>query len=185
MSAIGCVTGAFQVTQIIRLTIAGGGIPMSISVELKSYELAQACQTGYMRHIKAIEAGYDQDRGIEREANHWQRHIEGACGEIAVAKAMKVYWGGGISTFDAHGDIDGTGWEVRTRSKHGHDLILRHGDKDDRKYILVTGTAPKYEVHGWILGADAKQQKYLKFVQQIGRAFFIPQQDLQTLGSLK
>jgi hypothetical protein len=74
---------------------------------------------------------------------------------------------------------------VRTRSKHGHDLILRHGDKDDRKYILVTGTAPKYEVHGWILGADAKQQKYLKFVQQIGRAFFIPQQDLQTLGSLK
>ncbi len=165
-------------------TTAGGVIQM-INVELKSYELAQACQTGYMRHIKAIEAGYDQDRGRHREPNFWQRHIEGACGEIAVAKVLGVYWGGGISTFDAHGDIDGTGWEVRTRSKHHHELLLHANDKDDRKYILVTGTAPNYQVHGWILGADGKHPKYYKEHPVIGQRFFVPQADLISLGSLK
>jgi hypothetical protein len=64
-------------------------------------------------------------------------------------------------------------------------LLLHANDKDDRKYILVTGTAPNYQVHGWILGADGKHPKYYKEHPVIGQRFFVPQADLISLGSLK
>jgi len=152
-----------------------------IAVTLNSYELAQAGTTGLLRNIAALKRGYKN----KNETANWQNHVEGACGEVAVAKLLGKYWGGSINTFKEGGDLDATGWEVRTRSSHHYDLIIRKDDADDRVFILVTGNAPNYQVHGWILGADGKHPKYYKEHPVIGQRFFVPQADLISLGSLK
>ena len=90
-----------------------------IEVTLEYYEVAQAAHVGQLRNLSAMSRGYE----TKMPGREWQAHIEGACGEIAVAKAAGKYWGGSINTFKDGGDIASTGWEVRTRSSHDHDLI--------------------------------------------------------------
>ena len=82
-----------------------------MKVTLLDYEMAQGSTTGSLRHIGAIKRGYKNKTKLK---SSWNSHIEGACGEIAVSKAMGKYWGGSINTFKSGGDIDGTGWEVRS-----------------------------------------------------------------------
>ena len=153
-----------------------------IHVTLNSYELAQAGTTGLLRNIAALKRGYKNK--VEPNAANWQNHVEGACGEVAVAKLLGKYWGGSINTFKEGGDLDATGWEVRTRSSHHYDLIIRDDDADDRVFILVTGSAPNYQVHGWILAADGKQQQWRKDHGGYGAAFFVPKSALRKLGEL-
>lgn len=149
-------------------------------VTLNSYELAQAGTTGLLRNIAALKKGYKN----KIEGSNWQTHVEGACGEVAVAKLLGKYWGGSVNTFKAGGDLDSTGWEVRTRSSHSYDLIIRDDDADDRVYILVTGKAPQYQVHGWIKAADGKQQQWRRNHGGYGAAFFVPKSALRQLGEL-
>lgn len=151
-----------------------------IHVTLNSYELAQAGTTGLLRNIAALKRGYKN----KNENANWQNHVEGACGEVAVAKLLGKYWGGSINTFKEGGDLDSTGWEVRTRSSHQYDLIIRKDDADDRVFILVTGNAPNYQVHGWILAADGKRPKWLKDYGGHGEAYFVPKDALRRLGDL-
>ena len=87
------------------------------NVTLTGYEMAMASDAGRLRNISAMTKGRKESRP-QIEGGEWQAHIEGAAGEVAAAKVMNVYWGGSVGTFKNGGDIDGTGWEVRTRSKH-------------------------------------------------------------------
>jgi len=155
-----------------------------MNVTLTDYELVQAAMTGMLRQISAIKIGYEQDK-VKPSGGFWQRHIEGACGEVAVAKAMGKYWGGSVNTFKAQGDLDGTGWEVRTRSDHAYNLIVRDNDPDDRVFILVTGTAPDYQVRGWLKAADAKRQEWKKNYGGHGFAYFVPNSELKSMGDLR
>jgi len=153
-----------------------------IEVTLTDYELAQAAQVGCLRHIADIR----RNKKPSANPNEWQIHIEGACGEMAVAKAAGLYWGGSVNTFKQGGDILSTKWEVRTRSRHDYDLIIRDDDPDDRVYILVTGTSPTYSIHGWILAAEAKMmQGFRKDHGSYRPAFFIPKNKLRAMGGLK
>ena len=151
-----------------------------IEITLKDYELVQAATTGGLRNIGAIKRGYESNIA----GKEWQAHIEGACGELAVAKAMGRYWGGSINTFKHGGDIDSTGWEVRTRSDHNHDLIVRDTDPDGRVFILVTGRSPTFRVHGWIESGDAKREEWLQDHGGHGPAYFVPKEHLLKLGDL-
>lgn len=151
-----------------------------IEVRLKDYEVLQAAMTGMLRQVSAIKR-----KSVSKiNGREWQAHIEGACGEVAVAKVMGRYWGGGINTYKSGGDIDSTGWEVRTRSSHDFDLIVRDDDDDERVFILVTGHAPDYRVHGWIRAADAKQQEWQKNYGGHGLAYFVPHHALSEMGEL-
>mgnify|MGYP003108476325 FL=1 len=151
-----------------------------IEVTLTDYEMAMASNAACLRHISA------KRRGLPSlfAGREWQGHIEGACGEIAVAKLMGKYWGGSINTFKNGGDIDSTGWEVRTRSEHDYDLIVRHDDPDGRVFILVTGQSPEYLVWGWIRSEDAKKEEWQKNYGGHGAAFFVPKEALRQMGDL-
>jgi len=152
-----------------------------IEVRLRDYEVLQAAMTGMLRQVSAIKR-----KSVSKiNGREWQAHIEGACGEVAVAKVMGRYWGGGINTYKSGGDIDSTGWEVRTRSSHDYDLIVRDDDDDERVFILVTGHAPDYRVHGWIRAADAKRQEWQKDYGGHGLAYFVPHQALSEMGELR
>lgn len=152
-----------------------------IEVRLRDYEVLQAAMTGMLRQVSAIKR-----KSVSKiNGREWQAHIEGACGEVAVAKVMGRYWGGGINTYKSGGDIDSTGWEVRTRSSHDYDLIVRDDDDDERIFILVTGHAPDYQVHGWIRAADAKQHQWQKNYGGHGLAYFVPHHALSEMGELR
>ena len=146
-----------------------------IEVTLEYYEVAQAAHVGQLRNLSAMSRGYE----TKIPGREWQAHIEGACGEIAVAKAAGKYWGGSINTFKDGGDIASTGWEVRTRSSHDHDLIIRDSDPDGRVFILVTGLSPTFRIHGWIKSEDAKREEWRKDYGGHGLAYFLPQKLLK------
>lgn len=123
------------------------------------------------RHKVAHEQG--EERG-------WQNNINGACGEIAVAKSTGSYWGGTVGTFTRGGDI-GTRWEVRTNKRHEGECWVRKGDKEGSIFWLVTGLAPDYLVWGWILGSHAKREEWLKNPYGWGEAFFPPHEAMTPL----
>ena len=100
--------------------------------------------------------------------------IEGALGEIVIAKHFKIFWGKG-----SYGADDVGPYEVRqTHHAHGS-LIVHPTDKDDKRYYLVTGILGNYVIRGYMYARDAKQQKYWSDPQGTNRpAYFVPQNDL-------
>ena len=151
-----------------------------IEITLTDYEMAMAANAACLRNI-AAKKKYKQVTFMKGE---WQAHIEGACGEIAVAKAMGKYWGGSVNTFKKGGDIDSTGWEVRTRSKDSYDLIIRKDDPDGRKFILVTGVSPSFKIWGWIKSEDAKRAEWLENYGGHKEAYFVPKDKLRGMETI-
>lgn len=100
----------------------------------------------------------------------WQTQVEGACGELAAAKALGCYWPAGVNTFK--GDLDLADFEVRTRSKHHYGLLVRENDPLDRKFLLVTGECPFYTVWGWATAAEVRQHGKQLDPQNDGRPPF-------------
>ena len=108
----------------------------------------------------------------------WSLHIEGACGEMAVAKWCGKYWNGAIGEMKA----DDVGkLQVRTRSNHTFDLIVHRDDPDKRAFVLVTGLAPNFILRGWIWGHEAKRDEWWKDPAGGRPAFFVPQSALRPM----
>ena len=138
-----------------------------------------ASEIGRLRQLAAIKSGRADRYGFEGLG--WSEHIEGACGELAVAKALKVYWDGSINTFSAP-DLEG-GVQVRTRSRADYELIIREADNSDQIYVLVTGRCPAYAVVGWILGAHGKREEWARSHGGRQSAFFVPHSALNDMTS--
>lgn len=155
---------------------------MDCEVVLAPAELAMGAILGVSRQIGAIRAGKPDQHGLD-PANGWSAHIEGALGEMAVARALGVYFLPTIGTYKAGGDIGAL--QVRTRSRHNYDLIVRPGDRDGDVFILVTGVAPRYLVRGWCIGAEAKKERYRQVYGGRPPAFFVPAGDLLPLDDLR
>lgn len=150
-------------------------------MELTPPELLQAAITGVVRQAKALAANRPDANGFDGN-NGWQIHIEGACGEMAVAKHLNRYWSASIDQFKSGGDVGRL--QVRTRSKHEYDLIVRADDRDEDVFVLVTGQAPKYSIHGWISGREAKMPEFAKNYGGRPSAFFVPKDRLWGLELL-
>lgn len=148
-------------------------------VTLTWHEAAMASHVGWMRHIKAMFAGKQDSHGYEGDG--WSEHIEGACGELAVAKVLGRYWDGSVNTWKAD---DLPGLQIRTRSRHEYDLIVRPGDDDQAVWVLVTGRCPEYCVRGWIAGADAKRREWLRDYGGRPAAYFVPVKQLRGVEEL-
>jgi hypothetical protein len=101
--------------------------------------------------------------------------IEGAAGEMAVAKLANIYWNGNMGNLKA---ADVGRLQVRTRSRDYYDLILHPTDPDDSAFILVVGKAPRFRIVGWIVARDGKLQKWWKDPAGNRPAFFVPQSEL-------
>lgn len=150
-----------------------------MQVTLNWYEAAMASDIGRMRQLSSVKSGLGDAHGFD--GGGWTEHIEGACGELALAKHLGVYWDGSVNTF--HRD-DLPGIQVRTRSRHDYDLIVRDADSDDDIFVLITGRCPTYTIRGWILGRDAKKWDFRVAHGNRPPAYFVPQGSLQCLSNL-
>lgn len=145
-----------------------------ITIKLTEYEMHYAAHLGVARHIASLRDGRKDNHGFKGDP--WDTDIEGACGELAVAKAFKMYWTPTINTFSA---MDVGNYQVRkTAYPDGH-LIIRPSDDDQHQFVLTTGQAPDIIVHGWILGRDAKKHdEWVRRDDNRPPAWFVPQSAL-------
>ena len=110
-----------------------------MNIKLTLAEMQIAAQVGIQRQIQNLKNGAVPAYGAGSK-NDWQLHVEGALGEMALAKHLGVYWDGkGEMRAPDVGNID-----VRTRSKHSYDLIVHDRDDDDRYIYLLTGGNGQY-----------------------------------------
>lgn len=151
-----------------------------MNVTLEWYELSRAALVGVSRNVEALRMKC-HDR-LSTKASNWDIHILGALGECALCKALGLYWAGGINTFKA-GDV-GDLLQVRTRSNHAYEMIVRRGDKDTDIFTLVTGGPAEFRVVGWLTGKDAKRKEWLKNYGGYGEEYFVPQSALRPMADL-
>jgi hypothetical protein len=154
---------------------------MPVLVTLTPTESRAAILTGAERQIDALTRGLRDRAGTSDDT--WTLHIEGAAGEMAAAKALGRYWQMPVSTFKKGGDVGEL--QIRTRSQHNYDLIVRDDDRDGDLFVLVTGRIPRFAVHGWIRGGDAKRAEWRKQYDAHEPAFFVPQGELRPLVELE
>lgn len=120
--------------------------------------------------------GLDPDKGVDAQ-------ILGACGEIACASALNIYYLPTVNTFKTGDDVGR--FQVRTRRDDWHELIIRDDDDDYKPYILVRGRPPDFEVVGWFMAGAAKLHSEWRHAHG-GReaAYFVPNEALIDLKEL-
>lgn len=146
---------------------------MPILIELSPAEIQMAAFVGTQRTVQCLQKGINHRYGA-KDTEAWQRSIEGAMGECALAKHLDHFWSKGLP-----GDTDVGPHDVRQTHHANGKLIVHPSDDDNRRFYLVTGLLGKYNIHGYMYGRQAKQQKYWSDPQGTNRfAYFVPQLDL-------
>ena len=119
-----------------------------IEIKLNREELSQGAHLGVDRLVEIWRPGC---------VAHWDRNIEGALAELAVARALGLDFIPTINTFHEIADI-GEEIEVRwTKGRRGS-LLIGDNDEETRIFVLVTGRSPSYLLPGWAYGTDIKSQ---------------------------
>ena len=151
----------------------------TIEVVLTQQEILYGAQIGIFKFLETRKQQAQQKHGADL-ADRWRFTIEGALGELALAKYLGVFWSG-----SHQGAEDLPGFEVRTSTEINNRLIVRHEDRDDSRFVLVIGTLGHYHLVGWIMGKDAKYQDWLESPADRPPAFFVPQYALRPMGEVK
>lgn len=147
----------------------------ALEIVLTPEELTVGATIGIQRRIRSMQAGRKNNHGYGGESA-WDVDIEGACAELAVAKAINRYWQAGIDTFKG-GDVGHL--QVRMSKRRDASLIIRKDDPDEQIYFLVTGESPKFQIRGWIRAGDAKDPRFLREPNGRELAWFVPQTALK------
>lgn len=161
--------------------------PPPICISLTWPELSFAAKVGMTRECYDRKAGYGHRPPLPDPRMGWATHIEGAAGEMAIAKWADVFWAGAIGnlTADDVGEL-----QVRTAQDRGR-LILHPWDPDDRVFVSVTGMAPHFKIMGWLMARDGKRlgpppAGYWEDPTGKNRhAFFVPDGVLRDMRELK
>ncbi len=124
-------------------------------IELTENDLRVAAHVAFDRGLPSLLAGSRNVNG--GMADPFLRHVIGAIGECAFAKYMDIYWDGSVGRFRGMGNDVGA-FQVRARSGR-LPLIIRPNDKAEDMFVLVcmAGSMTKWEVMGWIGGAEGKR----------------------------
>ena len=154
----------------------------SWDIEMLPLELTVSTTTGITRRIKSRE-----DKRKEtpmKKGNEWQYDISGAIVEMALAKALNVYWVPSVDTFKLP-DV-GSNIQVRSTSLDGGKLIVRARDNPEEIYVLGIEKTPIVSFRGWIWGSEAKQDEHW-FNPNNGMpgAWFVAQNKLRDMNELK
>jgi hypothetical protein len=148
-----------------------------MKITLSAEEVAMGASVAIHRGLEAIRLNRKNNHGLI--GNGWTENIEGYCAEIAVSRALGLYYSAGDGKGFKGADVSEK-IQVRWASRDNYRLIIRPADSSDYFYVLVTGFAPTYTIQGFMHGSDAKRDVYW---QNPGNdrpdAWWIPQASLQ------
>lgn len=129
---------------------------MTARVRLTWTEIAHGALAGISRRVSAMRRARPE-KFANGDAALWDQDINAALAELAVAKALGTYFDfacvlspGGLA--DVSGDI-----EVRHVKRASDSLPVYEKDDPDRRFVLVVGQPPEFEIAGWIPGIDAQR----------------------------
>ena len=154
-------------------------------IKLTDHNLFVAGIIGCSRHVKG--AKKQGQFGVNNATLGWQINCDGACGEMALAKWLGVWYDGALGDFTA---ADVGNYEVRTNPNEWGDLILREKDPDTSVFVLVLShNAPRFLLRGWMYGYEGKQERYYRSgskhkQEDRPKAFFVPQRALKPMEEL-
>lgn len=151
--------------------------PQPLIVSLDWDEQLLAAQIGITRQMEARKTGAYSSRTPERRGDPVLCDINAAGAEMAVAKYLGCYWIGGVNRWkqaDVAPDI-----EVRWTDKPEGKLIVRTKDVASRRFVLVRGGFPAYELVGWIGGEEAMKEQWWEDPRKDGGAYFVPEWALE------
>lgn len=152
-------------------------------INLSTSDLQEADYIADMRFADAYLNGYADKHGLDSR-NAQTVHTLGARGEKAAAVALSYRGPLTINTFKSAGDLGE--FQVRTRSKHWYELIIR-ADDADAVFVLVTTEHPyfSFNVRGWIGASEARG--HLEWQRTYGNrelAWFVPHHALHEMETL-
>lgn len=156
-------------------------MPTRIAISLTWHEVLLAASVGTMRQVQNLKNDRKDKYGADPD-NAWTPHIEGACGELAVAKYLGVFWNGALGNLGAD---DVGNFQVRRRTRMDWDLLIQPDDDDNDAFIAIVGKLPKLYICGWMMARDAKRQEW--WADKSGKnrpAFFVPQSALRDISEL-
>jgi hypothetical protein len=154
-----------------------------VLIELTPQELYLSSVVGVRRRIESMRRGCSERNGLDREkvASAWYYNLVGAMGEVAAARALNVYWPATINQRKDEPDLL-PDYQVRCLAESHYDLTVRDDDLDRFRYVLVTGDPPVFEVHGWIIGGEAKRPEwYRDRGDRNAPAYWVPQSALEPI----
>ena len=112
-------------------------------------------------------------------------HRLGATGEVAVAAYLSLEDHLFTETTANRGSCDLPGdIEVKTRSRHGYDLIVQKDERPDKRLVLVTIEREKVFLHGWCVAGDVMREEFWADPAGGRPAYFVPKSSLRDIGEL-
>jgi hypothetical protein len=146
-------------------------------VDLNLAEMLHGANLGTIRHYESVIAGRKPNRNFDK-SNHDQlcANVQGAIGEIVVAKARNLYFMPTVNTFKG-ADI-GVNVQVRLRTKHEWQMIVRDDDDPEHIFVHVTGTGPTYCIRGWAYAKDVMKPEYRQNYGNGVESWFVPEEAL-------
>jgi hypothetical protein len=154
----------------------------SIWITITLAEMLHGATVGTIRHFEAQVA--------KRTPNHkfmnkdpLAAHIQGAIGELVVAKCRDRYYFPTVNNFK-EADI-GENVQVRLRTKHEWEMIVRNDDNPDHIFVHVTGEGPQYRIHGWAYGRDVMLPEYRQNHGNRVESWFVPAKVLRPISIKK
>lgn len=147
------------------------------TITLEWYEQVLAGVIGTLRQVEA--ARLNCKPSSTKDDHAMARNIEAAGAELAVAKFLQRYWHPGVNRFrdpDVAPNV-----EVRQTTLDSGRLIIRKRSADPmRRYVLVRGTMPTFEVVGWIWGRDGMREEWVANPRGDGEVYLVPAAELRT-----
>jgi hypothetical protein len=160
--------------------------PRGIEVIFEPFEMLMAAIAGASRQIKAIRKGCRDAHGYDG-TDSWTINIEGSAAEMAVAKALGLYYNGSLDTFRTRRDVGR--FEVRQTDTSSGRLIIRPSRDPFAIYVLVVGKSPKFRVLGWFdySGRGVLRDEWLTNFDHPERpkVCAIPQSELRPIAELE
>ena len=165
------------------------------SVKLTEREMLLGAASGIQREVECLRgsgggekaiSSYEKKNSSIGSGGLWNNHVEGALGEIAVAKYLGLY-PGGITDPDAT-DV-GDHYEVRTRPRRDYELFVRKKEKEkkeDKYFILVLGSYGEYSIRGWISAYEvfAHPEWFHNNENKTGYRYWVPHEFLYPILDL-
>lgn len=157
-------------------------ITLPIQIKLDPWEFKHCVDVANIRMAISNERDMNHSSTYERGyVERIRQETLGVCGEMAVCKAINKMWKPTVNTFHNVPDVE-PNIEVRSTENTNGSLIIRENDDDNRWYFLVIGEPPNVTVVGYIWGANAKQDQWIKNPNGYRTAWFVPQDALLKTG---
>lgn len=136
--------------------------------------------------------GYNTDKGLKGVNGapaHGNKalamHITGCIGEVAVAKLLGLEEWLFIDESPVAGSADLPGLiDVKTRPKHGYDMLIQRRDLPEKRYVLATVEHSRAVIPGWLPGHEAMKEQYIKAYQRGRPCYAVPQSALRPIEEL-